>query len=99
MSRCHWTTTGTATTSGSHLDEKSLRPPRGLFSFATSRLADVLIGSHVRSDNPLAGALADEADVVQFFLGDPQSWKKPPPREDAGLLPPHRFRPISTRLT
>jgi deoxyribonuclease-4 len=46
----------------------------------------VLIGSHVRSDNPLAGALEDEADVVQFFLGDPQSWKKPPPRHDADLL-------------
>ena len=46
----------------------------------------MLIGSHVRSDNPLAGALEDEADLVQFFLGDPQSWKKPPPREDAGLL-------------
>lgn len=46
----------------------------------------VLIGSHVRSGNALAGALADEADVVQLFLGDPQSWKKPPPREDADLL-------------
>jgi len=46
----------------------------------------MLIGSHVRSDNPLAGALEDEADAVQFFLGDPQGWKKPPPREDADLL-------------
>ena len=46
----------------------------------------MLIGSHVRSDNPLQCALDDEADAVQFFLGDPQSWKKPPPREDAGLL-------------
>ncbi len=46
----------------------------------------MLIGSHVRSDNPLAGALEDEADAVQFFLGDPQGWKKPPPREDAELL-------------
>ena len=44
------------------------------------------IGSHVRSDNPLAGALEDEADAVQFFLGDPQSWKKPPPRPDADML-------------
>lgn len=40
----------------------------------------------MRSGNALAGALADEADVVQLFLGDPQSWKKPPPREDADLL-------------
>lgn len=46
----------------------------------------MLIGSHVRSDNPLAGALDDEADAVQIFLGDPQSWKKPPPRDDADLL-------------
>jgi deoxyribonuclease IV len=46
----------------------------------------VLIGSHVRSDNPLLGALDDDADAVQFFLGDPQSWKKPKPREDADLL-------------
>ena len=31
----------------------------------------MLIGSHVRSDNPLAGALADEADsaTVQYSLG------------------------------
>ncbi len=46
----------------------------------------MLIGSHVRGDNPLQGALDDEADAVQFFLGDPQSWKKPPPRADADLL-------------
>jgi len=46
----------------------------------------VQIGSHVRGDNPLAGALEDEADAVQFFLGDPQSWKKPPPRADVDLL-------------
>ena len=29
---------------------------------------------------------ADGADVVQFFLGNPQSWKKPQPREDADVL-------------
>jgi deoxyribonuclease-4 len=46
----------------------------------------VLIGSHVHNDDPLAAAQADGADVVQFFLGDPQSWKKPKPREDAELL-------------
>ena len=46
----------------------------------------MLIGSHVRSDNPLEGALHDEADLVQFFLGDPQSWRKPAPRPDADLL-------------
>ena len=46
----------------------------------------MLIGSHVRSGDPLQGAVDDGADVVQFFLGDPQSWKKPAPRDDADLL-------------
>jgi deoxyribonuclease-4 len=46
----------------------------------------VLIGSHVHQDDPLAAAQADGADVVQFFLGNPQSWKKPKPREDAEAL-------------
>jgi deoxyribonuclease-4 len=49
-------------------------------------LAAVLIGSHVRTEDPLAAAQADGADVVQFFLGDPQSWKKPKPRDDAAAL-------------
>ena len=35
---------------------------------------------------PPGRAQADGADVVQFFLGDPQSWKKPKPREDAEAL-------------
>ena len=34
----------------------------------------------------MAMVAADEADLVQFFLGDPQSWRKPPPRPDAELL-------------
>ncbi len=46
----------------------------------------MLIGSHVHGDDPLAAAAADGADVVQFFLGNPQSWKKPKPREDAEVL-------------
>ena len=46
----------------------------------------MLIGSHVHGDDPLAEAEADGADVVQFFLGNPQSWKKPKPREDAEVL-------------
>ena len=50
------------------------------------RLGRVLIGSHVHQDDPLAAAEADGADVVQFFLGNPQSWKKPKPREDAEVL-------------
>ena len=51
-----------------------------------TRLDGVLIGSHVHGDDPLAAAQADGADVLQFFLGDPQSWKKPPPRKDAEVL-------------
>jgi deoxyribonuclease-4 len=46
----------------------------------------VLIGSHVGQEDPLAAAAAEGADVVQIFLGDPQSWKAPKPREDAARL-------------
>jgi deoxyribonuclease-4 len=46
----------------------------------------VLIGSHVGPDDPLATAAAEGADVIQLFLGDPQSWKPPKPREDAEAL-------------
>ncbi len=45
-----------------------------------------LIGAHVKQDDPLAMAAATDADLVQIFMGDPQSWKKPPPREDAEAL-------------
>src|SRR5918997_6890518 len=46
----------------------------------------MLIGSHVAPDDPLATAEAEGADVVQIFLGDPQSWKAPKPRDDADRL-------------
>jgi deoxyribonuclease IV len=46
----------------------------------------VLIGSHVKPDDPLGTAAAEDADVVQIFLGNPQSWKKPPPRDDVEQL-------------
>lgn len=35
------------------------------------------IGAHVGQDDPLGHAVALDADVVQFFLGDPQDWKGP----------------------
>jgi deoxyribonuclease-4 len=35
------------------------------------------IGAHVDQTDPLAEARAREADLAQFFLGDPQSWKAP----------------------
>ncbi|GAB3574108.1 deoxyribonuclease IV [Amycolatopsis endophytica] len=38
------------------------------------------IGAHVRDDDPLTAAKERSADVVQFFLADPQGWKKPVPR-------------------
>ncbi|MET0234406.1 MAG: deoxyribonuclease IV [Kibdelosporangium sp.] len=36
------------------------------------------IGAHVRDDDLIDAAHERGAEVVQFFLGDPQSWKKPP---------------------
>jgi deoxyribonuclease-4 len=44
------------------------------------------IGAHVDPADPLAAASVRSADVVQFFLGDPQGWKRPVPREDAAAL-------------
>lgn len=37
------------------------------------------IGAHVRDDDPLSAAREREAEVVQFFLADPQGWKAPAP--------------------
>lgn len=44
------------------------------------------VGAHVPTANPLAEAEARRADVVQIFLSNPQSWKKPAPRSDAATL-------------
>src|SRR6201998_925271 len=46
----------------------------------------MLIGSHVGREDPLGAAGAEDAAGVQIFLGDPQSWKKPKPRDDAARL-------------
>jgi deoxyribonuclease IV len=47
----------------------------------------VAIGAHVHEGDPLALARACGADVVQFFLGDPQDWKAPTfPGGDAAAL-------------
>ncbi|WP_158879572.1 deoxyribonuclease IV [Amycolatopsis anabasis] len=35
------------------------------------------IGAHVRDDDPLTAALDRGAEVMQFFLSDPQGWKAP----------------------
>ncbi|GGM69334.1 deoxyribonuclease IV [Thermopolyspora flexuosa] len=37
----------------------------------------VRIGAHVDQDDPLGQAAERGAEVVQFFLGDPQGWKGP----------------------
>jgi deoxyribonuclease-4 len=45
------------------------------------------IGGHFHSDHPLDDAVACEAKVAQFFLGDPQGWKGPViPGGDPGAL-------------
>jgi len=46
----------------------------------------MLIGSHVSATDPLSTAEAEGADCIQLFLGNPQSWKAPKPREDADEL-------------
>lgn len=46
----------------------------------------MLIGSHVSPKDPIGAAAADGADTVQIFLGNPQSWKAPRPRDDAAAL-------------
>lgn len=46
----------------------------------------ITLGAHVPSGDPLAEAEARDVGAVQFFLGNPQSWKKPLPRSDAGRL-------------
>lgn len=44
------------------------------------------IGAHVPTGDPIAEAEARGAEVVQVFLSNPQSWKKPNPRDDADRL-------------
>jgi deoxyribonuclease-4 len=49
-------------------------------------MAAARIGIHLGRADPLAEAADRGADCVQFFLGDPQGWKVPPPGPDAGKL-------------
>jgi deoxyribonuclease-4 len=46
--------------------------------------ADLLLGAHVDQTDPVAEALARDADVVQFFLGDPQGYRGPEVRYAGG---------------
>ena len=45
-----------------------------------------LIGAHADGEQPLPEIAERDADLLQFFLSDPQGWKKPPPRDDAAEL-------------
>lgn len=44
------------------------------------------VGAHVPSADPIGEAEARNADLVQIFLSNPQSWKKPQPRPDTATL-------------
>ena len=46
----------------------------------------MIFGAHVPDDDPLGEAASVDAECVQLFVGPPQSWKKPPPRDDAEAL-------------
>ncbi len=46
----------------------------------------MIIGAHVHSNTPLDAAAQVDAECLQMFVGPPQSWKKPPEREDAAEL-------------
>ena len=50
---------------------------------------ELLVGAHVDRQDPVGEAEARTADIVQIFLSDPQSWKKPLPRPDAPHLRSH----------
>ncbi|MGH3979318.1 MAG: deoxyribonuclease IV [Pseudonocardiaceae bacterium] len=44
------------------------------------------IGAHVHDDDPVAAAAEAGAEVVQFFLSDPQGWKAPTEHPQAAAL-------------
>jgi deoxyribonuclease-4 len=46
----------------------------------------MILGAHVPGDDPLGEAKSVGAECLQMFVGPPQSWKKPPPRDDADKL-------------
>ncbi len=46
----------------------------------------MLIGAHTSPGDPVAEAASRNADLVQIFIANPQSWKKPVPRGDAAEL-------------
>jgi deoxyribonuclease IV len=45
-----------------------------------------LLGAHVDSADPVTAGHSIGAEAIQFFLGDPQGWKAPPPHPQAEAL-------------
>jgi deoxyribonuclease IV len=46
----------------------------------------VLIGAHVRDNEPIGAAIETGSSVIQIFVSDPQSWKVPATRPDAAEI-------------
>lgn len=46
----------------------------------------MLIGAHVRDNEPLQAAADTGSACIQIFCGDPQSWKTPTPRPDSAEI-------------
>lgn len=46
----------------------------------------MLLGAHVGASDPLGDAEECNADAIQLFISNPQSYKKPVPRDDAETL-------------
>jgi deoxyribonuclease-4 len=46
----------------------------------------MILGAHTVGEDALADAASVGAECVQIFIGDPQSWKKPPARPDSDRL-------------
>jgi deoxyribonuclease IV len=46
----------------------------------------MLIGAHLRANDPVMSAAERGADIVQLFLADPQGWKKPSSHPQAAEL-------------
>jgi deoxyribonuclease-4 len=51
-----------------------------------SRIEAAKVGAHVKSGDPLTAAEASGAAAVQFFLADPQGWKKPVEHEHSAAI-------------
>ena len=47
-------------------------------------MVQIAVGAHVAQEDPIAEAQARDTSLVQFFLGDPQSYKGPVIRYAAG---------------